>query len=116
MAKAGLGESFGLLGRGWPRGVGQAVPFGGSAERADEALEVAAPHDRQETRSTLGLGPVGVRDALPCEDAIACMGAELPGACEKAELPLKHVENLVLVAVDVEWRRIPVRDAMLEHR
>jgi hypothetical protein len=83
-------------------------------EGADEALEVAAGgHD--EPARLLRLDAIRVRDALRRVGGLARSDDELPPAHAQPHRPIDHVEDLVLVRMDVQRGRVPAARKRGDH-
>jgi hypothetical protein len=95
-----MGEGLGLLRRGRTRRIRQTVPFSGSSEGTDEVLELA--FGDREHASLSGLDPVRMREALGGQQGLTSARETLLIPDPIANLTLKHMEDFILVMVDVE--------------
>jgi hypothetical protein len=96
---AGTSEGLGLLRCGRSRRIRETVPFSGSSEGTDEVLELAFGDGEHASFSRLD--PIGVGDALGGQQGFTSAGETLLVAHTVTNLTLKHMEDFILVMVDM---------------
>ena len=95
-----------MLRRRWTGWIRQPLPFSRTAKGANEGLEFASRDGEHAGLSRLH--PVGVRNAFGSEQRFSSAGAVLLISDPVAHFTFKHVEDFILVMVDMQRRRVPL--------
>jgi hypothetical protein len=103
-----------LLGRGRARRIREPISLSRASKGADEVLELASGDGKHASFSRLH--PVGVRDALRCQQRLTSAGTALLIPDPVAHLTFKDMEDFILIVVDVQRRRVSLRGSVLKDR
>src|SRR5699024_2474050 len=79
-------------------------------------FEITLRRDDEERSSAFRLNSEGVRDAARRQQRFAGAEPNIAAVAAHAQFADQDVKDLVLVAVNVQRRRVPERDAVLDQR